>query len=133
MVDAGGDGNFPVPSNSMCQAPIVLAPGVPYTGTTCGSTDTITSSCAPQGTPDVYFSFNVPANVNYQVVVADGFSTFNATSACGRGGGCTQHTASSTLCFNGLGMPRTPQVAVERTVGGCGPFTIEVRSSPQCP
>jgi hypothetical protein len=131
--DAGSDGNFPVPANSTCSAPIVLSPGVPSTGTTCGSTDTVTSACAPAGTPDVYFSFTVPANVNYQIVVTDGFSTFNAMSACGKGGGCTQHTASSVLCFNGLGMPRMPQVAVERTSGGCGPFTIEVRSSPQCP
>jgi hypothetical protein len=131
--DAGGDGNFPVPINGTCQAPVVLSPGNPYFGTTCGSTDTITSTCAPAGTPDVYFSFTVPANVNYQIVLTDGFSTFNAMSACGRGGGCTQHTASSILCFNGLGMPRMPEVAVERTSGGCGSFTIEVRSSPQCP
>jgi hypothetical protein len=122
-----------MPPNDTCTTAIDITVAGTYMGDTCGGDNTLDLGAgAPgcsvpvtPGTPDVFYQVRTrPAGSSYVMRLTPGFAMQFVPSICSGNGGCGPF-GDGTFSIGGGG-GTTWYFAVERSDGGCGPFTMMV-------
>jgi hypothetical protein len=115
------DGAAAAPPNDTCSSAQTVAVGNAYMGTTCGGDDSVDNGCAPTGTLDVFYQMQVMAGQDVTFQVTNGFAI--TIEGCQASSATCVGTSGSTAQTGALG---NVSLAIERSAGGCGAFTLTV-------
>lgn len=121
-----------------CEGATDVTMGGVFSGNTCTGFDQVELSCGTGGTQEQWFVIDGTACFDYEWAVAPaGFAVSVAPLAPRPGCWPTPPPASAPGCYRGLlhnvdgcAGSGTSHIVVERTDGGCGPFSLRVMATP---